>query len=97
MSNSVRQVQCLKRLEELNGSYEDILQFLMQEDLIDKAKSLSVRSSADKAKEIHGLLNHLSRSGGIQLLEYEWSVLPVERITLLIITNKSKKEITYGA
>jgi len=55
-----------------------------------------MRSSADVAKVLHTKLASLSKSNKLQLLEYEWVVLPVERMKITIITDRMSKEFSHG-
>lgn len=95
-SNLKRQIECLKRLEELSGNSEDILAFLLAENLIDKSYIMAYRKSADKPKELQKLLANLSATNKLQLLEYEWSILPIELIRILIVTDRDSKTFGWG-
>ena len=84
------------RLDELVASYDAILEFLLQEDLITRQESVAVRSSADIAKVIHTKLIVLSKTNRVQLIEYSWEVLPVERVKLFIVTDRASREFSYN-
>jgi hypothetical protein len=91
-----RHVECLARLNELTGSTSTILQFLAEEKLIGVSLVKEVSNSPDKAKELYVLLQGLHSEDKLQLLSYEWQVLPIERIRIHIITNRSNKEFDYN-
>jgi len=95
MSKKSRQIECLERLNQMAVSIDDILQFLVDEKIFAKDDIKTVKSSSDHAKQVQALLSDLKRNERIQLLEYEWQVLPVERIKLLIVTDRNQKEFTY--
>ena len=96
MSKIKREVECLNRLQELTGQLEDILSFLKQENLVDDNQIKSVKLSADHPKEIRGILQDLKVRQKLQLLQYEWSVLPVENITITVITDRNQKEFIFN-
>lgn len=96
MRNKKKEIECLNRLHSLNGSYEDIVQFLLQEEVVTASIVTALRQSSDQAKDMWSTLFNLRASGKFQLLEYEWHVLPVERINITVVTDKSKKEFTYN-
>jgi hypothetical protein len=69
---------------------------MAREDLLSKEEAKAVRSSSEIAKLIHTRLKNLSKTNKIQLLEYEWQILPVELIKITIITDRNNQEFTYG-
>jgi hypothetical protein len=96
MGNAKKEIDCLQRLQDKSGSIDEILQFLVEEKLIDGDLVKKVKQSSDEAKEVHAVLSGLSKSDKLQLLEYVWHVLPVEIIKIYIVTNRNNKEFTYN-
>jgi hypothetical protein len=45
---------------------------------------------------IASLLHELAQAEKIQLLSYEWTLLPKELLRLTIVTDSDKKEFTYS-
>lgn len=96
MSRMKREVDCLLRLQELTAQLEDIIIFLKQEGLVDDNAIRHIKASSDKAKDIRSLLNDLKNKQKLQLLQYEWSVLPAENIIITIITDRNQKEFSFN-
>jgi hypothetical protein len=96
MSKVKREIECLARLQELTGQLEEILQFLKLENLVDDNQIKSVKLSADHPKEIRAILQDLKVRQKLQLLQYEWSVLPVENIAITVITDRNQKEFIFN-
>lgn len=96
MGKLKREIECLQRLQELTGQLEDILQFLKLENLVNDNQLKTVRLSADHAKEIQAILRNLQVTQKLQLLEFQWTVLPVENITISIITDRNQKEFIFN-
>lgn len=90
------QINCLQRLQDTTGQLEEILQFLKLEQLVDDNQMKSVKLSADHAKEIQQILRDLQVRNKLQLLMYEWNVLPVENIMISIITERNSREFTFN-
>jgi len=90
------QINCLQRLQDTTGQLEEILQFLKLEKLVDDNQLKSVRLSADHAKEVQQILRHLQVTNQLQLLVYEWNVLPVENILISIVTERNSKEFGFN-
>lgn len=93
MRNTKREIECLHRLHQLTPAYEELLQFLTQELLISKEELKAIRLSPEQAKMLQNKLATLSNDRKLQLLEYEWSILPVERIRITLVTDTSQKEL----
>lgn len=91
-----REIECLQRLQELTGQLEDVLAFLKLENLIDDNQIRTVKLSADHPKEVRGILQDLKVRQKLQLLQYEWSVLPVENIIITVITDRNQREFIYN-
>jgi|SRR5687768_3090305 len=90
--NSKREIECLQRLHYLSTVYEELLQFLVEEFLLTKEQLQVIRSSPEQAKLLQAKLASLSKDRLIQLLEFEWTILPVERIKLTVVTDRGHKE-----
>lgn len=103
MSSRATEVDCLKRYQEKMGSLDEILGFLLDEHLIDQENIKTIKSSSTSALLVHTYLKTLQKDSnrvlsrnGLQLLEFEWSILPVERIKITIVTDRATKEFTYN-
>lgn len=92
ISKTKREVDCLKRLQELTPIFDELLLFLLQEYMLTKEELKAIKQSPEQVKLIHTKLATLSEERKIQLLEYEWSVLPVERIRITLVTPSGHKE-----
>ena len=95
MNKTAREIECLTRLDQLTGQSSDIMYFLKDEGLIPDASVKNTKNSPSPIKELHVLIKSLQRDNKLQLLEYEWQILPVERITLSIVTDRSNKKFSY--
>ncbi len=91
-----RQIECLERLQNLTGQLDLILQFLKQEGLVDDNQLRSIKNGPDHAKEVQQILRDLQVRNKLQLLEYEWNVLPVENIKITIITDRDSREFIHN-
>lgn len=92
-----REIECLNRLQATGVDYSDILDFLLLEKVVSAEDIRVFKQSADKGKGLQGWLARLSREEKLQLLEYEWVILPVERIKLTIVTARNSREFTYDS
>lgn len=96
MRNQRKEIECIARLQSLSGNVDEILEFLLTEKFITSEVVKATRISSDIPREMQKLLSTLSSTDKFQLLEYEWTVLPVERIKIIIVTDRMSKEFTYN-
>lgn len=96
MSRTTLEIECLDRLHGLTGLRDQILSFLVEESVITKDDTKTIFTSSNQSKATQELLNKLKQKNLIQLLEYEWVVLPVERIKVTIVTDRNSQEFTFG-
>jgi hypothetical protein len=66
----------------------------MQEYLLSKEELKIIKSSPEQGKLLQAKLASLSAERKIQLLEFEWSILPTERIRINVVTDRGFKEFT---
>lgn len=97
LSTRSKEIECLNRLDDLNGSIAEICIFLLEERVIDKDQLEKIRRSPMKGKDLNEILNDLKINQKIQMLEYQWQVLPVEVVTIMIVTDTMKREFSYQA
>lgn len=96
MNKIRREIECLNRLHTLNPAFDDMFHFLLQEGLVSKEYVKEAKAASDIGKVLQGKLAELSRENKFQLLEYEWNILPVERIKVFIITDRAQKSFEWN-
>lgn len=96
MSRVQKEIECLNRLHFLTQQLDDILLFLKFENLIDDTTVKNIRSGSDHAKDIQILLRDLQTNHKLQMLTYEWSILPIENICISIVTDRSHKDFIFN-
>jgi len=91
-----REIECLLRLQTLTGQLEEILYFLRSEDLITDSLVKTTKHSSNMPKDVQQILQDVQLTNKVQMLTYEWSVLPVENIIITIITDRAQKLFEYN-
>jgi hypothetical protein len=72
--------------------YQELIAFFVQEKLITEEELKALRQSPEQERTLQAKLASLSAEDKIQLLEYEWTILPLERIKLNIVTASGHRE-----
>jgi hypothetical protein len=75
---------------------DEIINFLKEQKLINDFQVSAMTNDSDKAKYLHNLLETLKREDKLLLLDYEWTILPVERLKLTIVTERIQREFIYN-
>jgi len=93
---SYKEIQCIDRLFHLNPQLDEMLEFFLQEKIIEPSELPSLKREVKKSEYLYNAMQLAKQKEIITLLDFEWSVLPVERIKITIITTRSSKEFSYG-
>lgn len=96
MSIKTNKILCVERLCEMSAFMDELTTFLIGESLMNAGQAKELRSSNTKGKDVVNFLQDLSTKEKLQLLEYDWKILPVEYIRIIIVTDKAKHEFTWG-
>ncbi len=93
-----RKVDFLNKLFELRKCREEILDFLKDEKLIndDVKQNILHEHHTQHAARIFTLLSELNAKEQLQLVEYDWKLLPVEFMQLTLVSKNAKKDFTYS-
>ena len=93
-----RKVECLNRLFELLKCRTEILQFLKEEKVIsdDTMQHLLLEHHTTHSTRIAGLLDESMKMDKLQLVDYEWTILPHELVKLSLVSKNAKKEWTFN-
>ncbi len=87
--------QCFGRLVEQGSCYSELKAFMLDEGILHKADLPLLVVSNNKSLYLANKLDEAKESGKIQLMSFEWTVLPSENINLLIITDRTNKTFTF--
>ena len=87
----------LEELFKLLRCRSEVLMFLEQQKLIthNDSQRILVQNHATHAITILNLLNKLKDEDKLQLVDFEWTILPKLRMNLTIIGETDKKEWLY--
>ena len=93
----LKTIEALNRLFAVLNCRTDILQHLKDEKLItdDVMQTLLNEHHTTHAPKIASLLSEMQKSEKLQLVDYEWTILPKEYLKLTIVSRNSKKEWIY--
>lgn len=95
MSRIDLEIRCLARLDELLATNDSIMEFLIAEELLSKEQRKAIKASHDVPKALQEFLGSL-KGNKIQLIEYEWVLLPDERLKLTLVTDRNNREFSFN-
>lgn len=93
-------IRCLTRLEEKrSGALQDILEFLVSEKVVDGFNAAYIKNSMESMipRNIWAELEQAVKDDRLQLVDYKWEILPVERITVTVVTDIVRRDFTFNA
>lgn len=92
-----REAECLKRLFNRDPSYfMEIVQFLESEGLITSGEVANLTRVEDQVHFTYTKSNKLIEQDLLFLFDYEWVVLPKEKIKITIVTRRTTKELSVS-
>lgn len=91
-----KRIECIKRLLRKNQSYNEICEWFLMYDLADEITVNSYTREQERAEFILETLLKAEQDKFLQLLDFEWTILPLETIRITCISDREEREFTYG-
>ena len=92
-----REIECIDRLITIGFMVDEMVDFFLEEKILETANIPAFKLEKNKALALYQIVESAKNSEKILLFDYEWSILPIERIKLTVVTNRSSKEFAYNA
>lgn len=96
--SSSRVLRKLKALEIINNKSVhalDMAESLLRDRVITSAQMEEIKTSNSRSESLLRALESASKEGRVQLLDYEWQILPTQRVVLTIVTDSGIKEFKH--
>jgi hypothetical protein len=91
----MKKIECLRRLYDLNQSIlSEIMSFLKDNDIIEENDVYEYKVSLNKPEFLYKTLESIKKK--VQMVSFQWTILPDEFIIISIATEKEYKEFIYG-
>jgi hypothetical protein len=94
---TLRKLAALRELTNHTVGVMDIMGDLINEGVLNKADREAVSVAEDKCEKLFILMELANRNGKVQLMNYDWQLLPTQRVKLIIVTDATTKEYLYEA
>jgi len=93
-----KQIEFLDRMFDRLKNRQEILEFLKLNRLIndDQLQTILHEQHNTHSTVIAGLLANLVKEEKVQMVSYDWTILPKETMKLTIVTDLDKKEFIYS-
>lgn len=96
--SSSRVLRKLKALEIINSKSVhalDMADYLFKDRVITSAQMEEIKTSNSRSESLLRALESASKEGRVQLLDYEWQILPTQRVVVTIVTDSGIKEFKH--
>jgi hypothetical protein len=90
------QIECLTRLFDIGAYLDEIVDFFLLEGILKKEEVPFLKASPSKARYVQQLIAKAKESNLLLLADFEWQILPYERIRLYFVTARVAREILYN-
>lgn len=91
-----KRIDCISRLLKINDVYSDICMWLIEQKIITRTEAEGPTRDQEKSEFLYFSFKKGVDMETLILLDYEWSILPLEQIKITCVTEREKKEFTYG-
>lgn len=91
----LKELECIKRLIE-KDAYPEMRDFLVDKKLAKSEDFEGLTRDIEKARFICATLEQATEDEKLILLDYEWTLLPLETIKVTCVTKEAKIEFTHG-
>ncbi len=93
-----KEAEFLEKMFQVLHNKEEILQFLKDEKLItkDTVSAILLEHTNTHASSIAKTLHELQVSDDLQLVSYNWTLLPREIMRLTLVSMEAKKDFLYS-
>ena len=90
-----KKIECIRKLVD-NDMFYEFIDWFKEQKLIDKGETDMLDRAKERAEFVYTVFLRAEEAEQVQLVDYEWTLLPLETIKILCITENEKKEFTYG-
>lgn len=91
-----RRIDCISRLLKINDVYSDICMWLIEQKIITRTEAEGPTRDQEKAEFLYFSFKKGVDIEKLILLDYEWTILPLEQIKITCITDRETKEFCSG-
>jgi hypothetical protein len=91
----MRRLQALRLLTSKSYSVYEIATQLVSDGSLPKNAIHEIDVSYDKTETLFKFIELAARDGNIDLLDYEWKILPTQVLILTIVTPHAKREYRH--
>ena len=90
-----KKIECIRKLID-NDMFIDLTEWLIENKFAKSDDFMGLARNKEKAECVYQKLNEAMAEEKLQLIDYEWNLLPLELIKITCITETEKKVFTYG-
>jgi len=91
-----RRIDCILRLLKKEEAYGLIAAWLVEQKIVSLEDAKGQTRDQEKAEFIYFALKKGEELEKLILVDYEWTILPLEQIKITCVTEREKKEFTFG-
>lgn len=91
-----QEIECLSRLFVIGPYLDEMVDFFLLEGIMKKEELPYLKGSSDKAKYIQVVIAKAREANSLILSDFEWQVLPYEKIRIYLVTSRVAKEFLYS-
>ena len=91
-----KKVECIKRLFKKQSCYHTMCEWLIELKLLTKQEANTFTREQERAEFMLLILEKAEKEEKFMLLDFEWTILPLETIKIMITTEREEKVFSFG-
>ena len=91
-----KRIDCITRLITIDDLYSDMAMWLVNQKIVSIDEAQAPTRTQEKAEFLYHSFKKGVEMEKVVLLDYEWTILPLEQIKITLVTEREKKEFTHG-
>lgn len=91
-----KRTECIKRLFIKQHSYNSMCEWLMQLKLTNELEVNTFTRDQERAEFVLAVLDKAVKDEKFQMVDFEWTILPLETIKITCVTEWEEKVFSYG-
>jgi hypothetical protein len=90
-----KKLECIKRMVHL-GHFLELVEWLVETKLVKYEDFVTLTREQERSEFVYKSLIDAEQKEDLILLDFEWSLLPLEFIKITCVTETEKKEFVHG-
>ena len=91
-----KKIDFLNRLFKLEHCYDDLIDSLLQEKIISQEQKNTLNLEVNRSQFLYIIIKEAQKEEKILLANFDWEILPIERLKITLVTERTTIEFSHN-